>query len=141
MTAVAITGVGLLRRRNRLAALTTTVAGAVAVVVAWIAVGADGPLSAIVGLVLALVFFSAGTLPFLVVGEGPRARSGLAFLVLGMTYVLRILLGVLVYQVASRSEQVNTTATGLTVIGCALVWTNTQLVVGLRRRHQPTLDV
>ena len=134
-------GISLLRRRNRLAALTTTVAGLLAVVIAWIAVGGHGPLSASLGVVLVLVFFSAGTLPFLVLGDGERRRSGLAFLVLGMTYVLRILLGVVVYQVATRSEQVNTTAVGLTVIGCALVWTNTQLVVGLRRRHQPTLEV
>ena len=131
----------LLLQRNRIAAAMTAAAGVVAVLVSWAAVGEHGPLSAGLGAVLVLVFFSAGGLPFLVAGDGLGGRSGLAFLVLGMTYVLRILLGVVVYQVASRSDAVNTTVVGLTVIGCALVWTNTQVVLGLQRRHQPTLDL
>jgi ATP synthase protein I len=113
----------------------------VAVLVGWLAVGAHGPLSALLGLVLVLVFFSAGSLPFVVAGDGTGGRSALAFLVLGMTYVLRILLGVAVYAVATRSDAVDTQVVGLTVIGCALVWTNTQLVLGLSRKHQPTLDL
>lgn len=131
----------LLAHRNRVAALATAAAGVVAVLVSWAAVGAHGPLSAALGAAMVLAFFSAGTLPFAVAGDGTRGRSGLAFLVLGMTYVLRILAGVAVYQVATRSDAVDSTVVGLTVIGCALVWTNAQLVVGLQRRHQPTLDV
>ncbi|MGZ6792076.1 MAG: hypothetical protein ACXVFV_03915 [Mycobacteriales bacterium] len=131
----------LLGRRNRVAALATAAAGVVAVLVAWAAVGAHGPLSALLGAVMVLAFFSAGTLPFAVAGDGTRGRSGLAFLVLGMTYVLRILAGVVVYQVATRSDAVDSKVVGLSVIGCALVWTNAQLVVGLRRRSQPTLDL
>ena len=129
----------MLASRNRTAALVTTLAGLVAVLVAWAAVGRDGPGSALLGLVMVLVFFSAGTLPFLVAGDG--TRSGLAFLVLGMTYVLRILLGVAVYAVATSSDRVDRVVVGLTVIGCALVWVNTQVVVGVSRRHQPTLDL
>ena len=130
-----------LAHRNRIAAATTAAAGLVAIVVGWLAVGARGPLSALLGVVLVLVFFSAGSLPFVVAGDGTHGRSGLAFLVLGMTYVLRILLGVVVYQVATLDDTVDSTVVGLTIIGCALVWTNTQLVVGLQRRHQPTLDL
>jgi ATP synthase protein I len=132
---------GVLARRNRTAALATAVAGAVAVLVSWAAVGAHGPGSALLGVVMVLVFFGAGSLPFVVAGDGSGARSGLAFLVLGMTYVLRILLGVAVYVVASEASWVDSTVVGLTVIGCALVWTNTQLVLGLSRRHRPTLDL
>jgi ATP synthase protein I len=131
----------LLASRNRLAALATSAAGLLAVLVSWAAVGDHGPLSALLGLVMVLAFFSAGTLPFVVAGDGTGGRSGLAFLVLGMTYVLRILAGVVVYQVATRSDAVDSTVVGLTVISCALVWVNTQVVVGLSRRHQPTLDV
>jgi hypothetical protein len=133
--------VSLIGRRNRLAAAVTGAAGAVAVLVAWVAVGSDGPLSAFLGAVLVVAFFSAGSLPFAVAGDGTQGRSGLAFLVLGMTYVLRVLVGVAAYQVASRSDRVDMTVVGLSVIACALVWVNTQLVLGLQRRHQPTLDL
>lgn len=129
----------VLSQRNRIATLTTAAAGVVAVVIAWIAV--DNPLSAVLGAVLVLVFFSAGTLPFLVAGDGTGGRGRLAFLVLGMTYVLRVLLGVIVYQVASRTAGIDFQVVGLTIIGCALVWTNTQVVSGLQRRNQPTLDL
>lgn len=131
----------LLGQRNRASMLTTTVAGVLAVGIAWAVVGAHGPLSALLGVVLVLVFFSAGTLPFAIAGDGTGGRSALAFLVLGMTIVLRVLIGIAAYQVASRSDAVDTTVVGLTIIGCALVWTNTQLVVGLQRRNQPALDL
>jgi hypothetical protein len=116
----------LLSTRNRRAGLVTAAVGGVAVLVSWAVVGDQGPLSALLGTVLVLVFFSAGTLPFVV---------------LGMTYVLRILLGVAVYQVATRARSVDSTVVGLTIIGCALAWTNTQVVLGLRRAHQPTLEL
>ena len=131
----------VLRHRNRASLLTTTLAGVLAIGISWAAVGSDGPLSALLGVVLVLVFFSAGTLPFLIAGDGTGGRSAMAFLVLGMTVVLRVLIGIAAYQVASRSDAVDTMVVGLTIIGCALVWTNTQLVVGLQRRNQPTLDL
>ncbi len=131
----------LLRTRNRFAGLVTTTVGVVAVLVSWASVGDHGPLSAVLGTVLVLVFFSAGTLPFVVAGDGTGGRSGLAFLVLGMTYVLRILLGVAVYQVATRAPSVDSTVVGLTIIACALAWTNTQLVLGLQPKHQPNLEL
>ncbi len=130
-----------LGRRNRIAALATSVAGLLAVLVSALAVGSDGPGSAVLGAALVLVFFSAGSLPFVVAGDGTAGRSGLAFMVLGMTYVLRILLGVAVYAVATQAEAVNTKVVGFTVIGCALVWTNTLVVLGVMRRYQPTLDL
>jgi hypothetical protein len=133
--------VSILSHRNKISLLTTTAAGVLAILISWAAVGAHGPLSALLGLVLVLVFFSAGTVPFAIAGDGTGGRSGLAFMVLGMTVVLRVLIGIAAYQVASRSDAVDTTAVGLTIIGCALVWTNTQLVVGLQRRNQPTLDL
>jgi len=132
---------GLLARRTRTAALTTCLAGGVAVVAGALAVGAHGPLSALLGLGMVLAFFGTGSLPFAVMGDGTGGRSGLAFAVLGMTYLLRIVAGVAVYAVASTSSGVDSLVVGLTVIGCALVWVNTQVVLGLSRRRQPTLDL
>lgn len=126
-------------RRNRTCALVTLAVGALCVLVAWLVVGGAGPVSALLGLVMVLVFFLAGAVPLLVVGDG--SQSGFAFLVLAMTYVLRILLGVVVYVAATRSPAIDRQAVGLTVIVCALAWVNTQVVLGLSRRHQPTLDV
>lgn len=131
----------MLAQRNRTAAATTALAGLLAVLVSWAAVGSSGPGSALLGAVMVLAFFGAGALPFVVAGDGTQGRSGFAFLVLGMTYVLRILLGVAVYTVASESDAVDSKVVGLTVIACALVWTNTQLFLGLSRRHRPTLDL
>ena len=128
----------MLGRRNRTAALATLVAGVVAVLVAWLAVGSDGPLSALLGTTIVLVFFGLGTLPLALVGEG---RNGLAWLMLGMGYVLRIMVGVIVYAIAVSSDAIDRRAVGLTVIACALVWLNTQVFLGLRRKGQPTLEV
>jgi ATP synthase protein I len=128
----------MLSKTSRPAALATLAAGLVAVVVAWAVVGSEGPLSAVLGTTIVLAFFGLGTLPLAVAGKGP---SGLAWIVLGLGYVLRIVLGVLVYAVAVSSDAIDRSAVGLTVIGCALVWLNTTLLVGLQRKNQPTLDV
>jgi ATP synthase protein I len=128
----------VLIRTSRTAALATLGAGLLAVLVAWLAVGAHGPLSAGLGTAIVLVFFGMGSLPLLVVGEG---RNGLAWIVLGLGYVLRILVGVVVWAVAVSSDAIDRKAVGLTVIGCALVWLNTQLLLGLSRRHRAPLDV
>lgn len=132
---------GLVARRTRTAAAVTCLAGALAVLLGWLAVGTRGPASALLGLAMVLVFFSAGSLPLVVLGDGRAGRSGLALLVLGTTYLLRIVAGVAVYAVASTSSAVDSHVVGLTVIGCALVWVNTQVVVGLSRRGQPTLEL
>ena len=128
----------MLHRASRPAALATLVTGLVAVLVSWLAVGADGPLSALLGTGIALLFFGLGALPLLVVGEG---RNGLAWLLLGLGYVLRILVGVVIWAAAVGSDRIDRTVVGLTVIVCALVWLNTQLVWSLRRRNRPTLDL
>ena len=126
--------------RSRAAALATTAAGAVAALVAGVVAPEHGVLSAALGTAMVVIFFGAGALPFAVAGDGTGGRGALGFAVLGMTYVLRILAGVLVYATASTSDAVNNRVVGLTVIACALVWVNTQLVLGLSRRHQPALD-
>jgi hypothetical protein len=129
----------MLAHRNRTAALWVGAAGVIAAVIAALTVGGRGPGSALLGVVMVLAFFGAGSLPFLVVGDG--TRPGLAFIVLGMTYVLRILLGVIAYGVATSMASIHSRTVGLTVIACAMVWTSTHVVLGLSRRHQPVLEV
>lgn len=131
----------LLLARYRAATLTTAVAGLVAIAVARIAVGTVGVASAALGAAVVLGFFLMGGLPFVVFGAGGKGKSAMAFLVLGMTYLLRILLGVVVWAAAVESPRIDRVAVGETVIVCALVWVNTQVVVGLARRNQPPLEL
>jgi len=98
-------------------------------------------LSAALGAGVVLAFFLIGTIPLWIVGAGGPGRSALGFLVLGLLYVLRILAGVIVWALAVDAPSVDRVVVGVTVIVCALVWVNTQVVVGLSRRYQPTLDV
>jgi hypothetical protein len=128
----------MLHKASRPAALATLATGLLAVVVAWLAVGSHGPVSALLGTAIALVFFGMGALPLLVAGEG---MNGVAWILLGLGYVLRILVGVAIYAVAVSSDSIDRTVVGLTVIVCALVWLNTQLVWSLRKRNRPTLDL
>ena len=128
----------MLHKASRPAALTTLVAGLLAVLVSWLAVGSHGPVSALLGTAIALVFFGLGALPLLVAGDG---MNGVAWGLLGLGYVLRILGGVAIYAVAVSSDSIDRTVVGLTVIVCALVWLNTQLVWSLRKRNRPHLDL
>ncbi len=130
-----------LGRRQRVAALTTSLAGLVALVLGAVAAGPDGVVSAVVGTVLVLLFLSAGSLPLVVAGDGTEGRAKLGFLVLGMTYALRLVLAVAVLTAAEASGSVDSQVMGVTVIACAVVWTATQVVLGTLRRHQPTLDL
>jgi len=132
---------GLIGRRNRVAALVTCGVGAVGTAVAAATHGPDGVWSALLALVLVLVFFSAGSLPFVVAGDAQRGRGCLAFLVLGLTYVLRLVVGVLVYAVASASADLDRRVIGLSIIAFALAWTGAHVVQGVSRRQAPTLDV
>lgn len=128
----------MLHKASRPAALATLATGLVSVLVSWLAVGTDGPLSALLGTGIALVFFGMGALPLLVAGEG---MNGVAWVLLGLGYVLRILVGVAIYAVAVSSDSIDRTVVGLTVIACALVWLNTQLVWSMLKRNRPTLDL
>lgn len=128
-----------LGRTNRLAALVTALVGLVAAGVAWAAVGDQGLLSAVLGTLLVIVFLSAGTIPFAVAGDTTQGRGALAFLVLGTTYALRLVLALVVAKVSA--PHVDGPAVGLTVVACATAWTATVLVLGTSRRHRPTLDL
>jgi hypothetical protein len=128
-----------LGRTNLRATVVTSLVGLVAAAVAWVAVGEQGPLSAALGALLVIVFLSAGTIPFAVAGDTTQGRGALAFLVLGTTYALRLVLSLVVAKVSA--PHVDGRAVGLTVVACATAWTATVLVLGTARRHRPTLDL
>lgn len=128
------------RHRNRTAALVTTGAGLVALAVVAATAGRDPAASVLVGLALVLVFCWSGAAPFVVAGDGRQGRAALGFLVLGLNYALRLVLALVVLEAVSRSGELSTRAVGLAVIGFALVWTGTHVVLGLSRRHAPFLE-
>jgi len=128
-------------RRNRVAALVTSLVGLAGTAVAAAISGTDGVWSALLGLALVLGFMSAGSLPFVVAGDTQQGRGGAAFLVLGLTYALRLVVALVVLKVAARSHALDGQVIGLTVIACTVAWTATHVVLGLSRKHAPTLDV
>lgn len=130
-----------LAARNRVAAFVTGGAGLVAMLVGSLTVGSQSWLSALIGTGLVVGFFTAGAIPLLVAGDGQHGRASMGFLVLAMTYALRLVVAIGVLTVATTSGAVDRRVMGLTVIGCALVWTGTQVVLGTRRSTQPTLDL
>lgn len=92
---------GTAQRRRRLdgavaAPLACLLAGGASAVVGATQDRDGAALGALIATGLVLVFFTAGALPVLLVG-GDTSRAGLGFLILQMTYLLRLvfLLGVL----------------------------------------------
>lgn len=131
----------MIGRRNRLASLVTALVGLVAGGVSWAVVGTDGLWSALLGTLLVVVFLSAGSLPFVVAGDTKQGRGGVAFVVLGLTYALRLVLALVVLKLSAQADWVHGRVVGVTVVACALAWVLTMVVLGTSRRHQPTLDV
>lgn len=131
----------MISRRNRVAALVTSLVGLAGTAVAGALSGGDGVWSALLGLALVLAFMSAGSLPFVVAGDTRQGRGGVAFVVLGLTYALRLVVALVVLKVAARSHVLDRQVIGLSVIACALAWTGTHVVLGLSRRHAPTLEL
>ena len=131
----------MIARRNRVAALVTTVVGAAGTAVGAATSGSDGVWSALLGLVLVLAFMSAGAIPFVIAGDTRNGRGGVAFVVLGLTYALRLVLALVLLKLAARSHVLDRQVIGLTAIACAVAWTTTHVVLGLSRKHAPTLDL
>jgi hypothetical protein len=131
----------VISRRNRVAALVTTVVGLAGTAVGAAVRGSDGVWSGLLALALVLVFMSAGSLPFVVAGDTRQGRGGAAFVVLGLTYALRLVVALVVLKLAARSHVLDRQVIGLVVIACAVAWTATHVVLGLSRKHAPTLDL
>ncbi|HUR51906.1 MAG TPA: hypothetical protein VMZ11_07270 [Mycobacteriales bacterium] len=131
----------MISRRNRTAALVTLLVGLPCAAVAAVTSGSDGVWSALLGIGLVLGFMSAGSLPFVIAGDTREGRGGVAFVVLGLTYALRLVLALVLLKVAARSHVLDRQVIGLTAIVGALAWTGTHVFLGLSRKHAPTLDL
>ena len=117
----------------RAAPVAVLVAGAVSAAVGAVA-GVDGAqLAGLLAAVVTLLFFWIGALPLLLVG-GNLSLAGPGFLLLMMTYGLRLVALVVVLTVAGRSGAVDTRWLALTVIACTLVWVGTQVALVGRSR-------
>jgi hypothetical protein len=117
----------------RAAPVLTFLAG-VASAALGLAVGRDGAAPAgLLGGVLVVLFFWIGALPLLLVG-GQLSLAGVGFLMLMMTYALRLVGLALVLAAASRSDAVDVRWLALTIIACALVWVITQAALVGRSR-------
>ncbi len=122
---------------SRLAAPLATVIGELVSVGAGAALERDGAVAgALVATAVVLVFFSMGALPVLLVG-GDTSRAALGFLVMQMTYLLRLVGLIAVLAVAQESGSVDTRWLALTLIALTLVWTGVR--VALLSRSEATL--
>ncbi len=88
--------------------------------------------------VAVLFFFWTGAIPVLLVG-GDLSRAGIGFLLLGFTYLLRLVGLLAILSVSARSSAVDVRWLAYTVIALALVWVLAQ--VALLGRSRRTLDV
>ena len=96
--------------------------------------GRDGAvLGAALATVVALAFFWTGALPVLLVGA-ETSRAALGFVILLMTYALRLVAVLLVLALAQASGDVDTRWLAVTLIALALVWTGTQVALVGRSR-------
>ena len=117
----------------RTAPVTTLVAGAVSAGIGA-ALGRDGAVAgALLAAVLVVLFFWIGALPLLLVG-GQLSLAGVGFLMLMMTYALRLVGLAVVLALAARSDAVDVRWLALTLIACALVWVITQAALVGRSR-------
>jgi hypothetical protein len=131
----------VISRRNRVAALVTSAVGLAGTAAGTAARGSDGLWSGLLALALVLAFMTAGSLPFVVAGDTTQGRGGVAFVILGLTYALRLVVALVVLKLAARSHVLDRQVIGLVVIACAVAWTSTHVALGLSRKHAPTLDL
>ena len=132
---------GLRRRLRRIdarpvAPLTTLTAGLVSGAAGAAAKGSGAALGAAVATVVTLAFVWTGGIPLLLMGAD-MTRAGLGYLVLMMTYALRLVALLVAFSVAARSDHVDVRWAALTLIACTLVWVGTQ--VALVGRSRPVL--
>ncbi len=88
---------------------------------------------AVVATVVVLLFFWTSALPVLLVG-GQTSRAAIGFVILLMTYALRLVAVLVVLAVCAASGVVDQRWLALTLIALTLVWTGTQVALVGRSR-------
>ncbi len=126
------TGVHTVSSRARRAALASiTVAVLVLLLPAWLDAGAGGMLAAMVGGLVVAAFFTAGSVPLLLVGDLQiKVGAGLALLLL--TYTLRLALVLLALTLLRRTDSLDALWLGLSIITSAVVWSAAHVAVVVR---------
>lgn len=117
----------------RAAPLAVLLAGVLAATAGAVAGVPGAPLGALLACVSVLLFFWIGALPLLLVG-GNLSLAGVGFILLLMTYALRLVGLLVVLSLAIRSGAVDTGWTAGTLIACSLVWAVTQVALVGRSR-------
>lgn len=113
------------------------VAGALAAVVLGIARGAGGAVSALVGVAIAIAFFTSG---LLLMDKLVRDRNPMLFMAVGMSVYLAqvlVLLGVLV--LARRVDSLDSRAAGIAMLVTVVAWQLAQMRAW-RRARVPVYD-
>lgn len=109
----------------------TLLAGLVCAAGSWATYGASGLVSAALGALVVVAFFSTGLLPLLLAGSA-APRAGMALALLLLTYTLRLALVLLGLRLAERAEFLHAPSLGTTIIGCAVVWCALHVVAVIR---------
>jgi len=113
--------------------VTTLLAGVLSAAGGVLAGVPGAPLGALVGAVVVIGFFWTGAVPLLLVG-GDTSKAGVGFVILMMTYALRLVALVVLLAVAAATDAVDVRWLALTVIACTLVWVGTQVALVGRSR-------
>lgn len=114
------------------------VAGVLAAVVLGFARGANGGVSALVGVAIAIAFFASG---LLLMDKLVRDRNPMLFMAVGMTVYLAqvlVLLGVLV--LARRVDSLDSRAAGIAMLVTVVVWQVAQMRAW-RQARVPVYDL
>jgi hypothetical protein len=115
----------------------TLIAGVAASVVLALTRGVAGGVSALVGVAIAVVFFSSG---LLLMDKLVRDRDPMLFMAVGMAiYFAQVLLLLGVLVVAGRVESLDSWAAGVAMLVAVLAWQVGQ-VVAWRRARVPVYD-
>jgi ATP synthase protein I len=115
----------------------TLVAGVAASVVLALTRGVAGGVSALVGVAIAVVFFSSG---LLLMDKLVRDRDPMLFMAVGMAiYFAQVLLLLGVLVIAGRVESLDSWAAGVAMLVAVLAWQVGQ-VVAWRRARVPVYD-
>jgi len=125
----------------RAALVSSLLTGAVAVALSLALGGASGLVGSLVGVALVVGFFLVGHLVLTVLRS---VSPALLLLVALLTYGLQVTILLAAYAVfrshETWSDDVSSTALGLTAIGCTVAWT-AGLVVAARRDRTPLFEV
>ncbi|AUG79684.1 ATP synthase I [Kitasatospora sp. MMS16-BH015] len=113
------------------AAIPTAVAGVAAIAISGAVVGSKGAIGAAAALLVVLAFFASGQVALdRLTRNNPQMMMAAGLLV----YTTQILLIGVVLALFKNTTLFDTKTFGLTVLGCALIWTGFQVRAGMKAK-------